>query len=82
MIKRATGRYRNICQRPTASKALRKCSMVGIFSIVGPDDRDNVKPAPLVREIVLAEELNRGIGQSPLLFRRDRLRGSSLTARL
>ena len=24
-------RYGNICQRPTGSKALRKCSMVGAF---------------------------------------------------
>ena len=70
--------YRNICQRPTASKALRKCSIVGAVLVVGPDDRHDIEATPHFEHVVSAHELHRNVCQPPLFLRGDSLGGHAL----
>ena len=74
--------YRNICQRPTASKALGKCSISGFPRWSGQTIATTSNRLRDLEEVVLAEEVQRGEGDSPLLLRGDSLGGHTLAARL
>ncbi len=77
-----SGSYRNICQRPTASKALRMCSIRGSLTVIRPDDRHDVEPAALLEHPVHPEEVRRGERQPSLLLGRHGLRRYALATRL
>ena len=75
-------RYRNICQRPTASKALRMCSIRGSRRSSGQTIATTSNRHALLEHPVNPQEVRRGERQASLLLRRHGLGRLALAMRL